>query len=230
MKTDNWINPDLGKSECFVRSILRANQVDLDCEQWMLLQKWVAMLLEANQRLNLISRKDTTRIWENHVLHSLALLVVTRIENNSQVCDIGTGGGLPGIALAIACPRARFVLIDGTEKKIRIVQEMISKLALANTRAVAGRAERLEEQSFYQNRFSVLTARTVAPLKSLEKWTRGLRAPGAVLHAYKGGDLRDELNALSTNARIRKVVQSPLVLKGACQFARNQKRIVSLYF
>ena len=230
MKTENRRNAVSGKSEFFVQSILQANRIHLDSRQWSQLQKWVAILLEANQRLNLISRNDNARIWENHVLHSLALLVVCKIPENAEVCDIGTGGGLPGIALAIACPSARFTLIDGTGKKIRVVEEMITKLALTNTWAVAGRAEQLAEQSFYQKRFSILTARAVAPLKSLEKWTRGLRAPDAVLHAYKGGDLRDELNALSTNARIRRVIQSPLQLKGACRFARNQKQIVSLYF
>ena len=230
MKTENRTTLVSEESQFFVQSILQANQIRLDGRQWMLLQKWVTMLLEANQKINLISRKDTARIWENHVLHSLALLAVIEIPENAEVCDIGTGGGLPGIALAIACPHARFTLIDGIEKKIRAVQSMLAKLAIPNAGALTSRAEQLAEQSFYQNRFSVLTARTVAPLKSLEKWTGGLRAPGAVLHAYKGGDLRHELADIARNIRVSKVVSSPLALKGTSFFEQNQKRIVSLYF
>ena len=230
MKADKGTSFVFGKLEFYVHSILQANQIELDSQQWMQLQKWVTMLLEVNQQINLISRKDTEKIWENHVLHSLALLVVFKIPENAKVCDIGTGGGFPGLALAIACPHAHFTLIDGTEKKIGAVQNFIAELALTNTVAVTGRAEKLAERSFYQRRFSIFTARAVAPLNSLEVWTRGLRAPHEVLHAYKGGDLRNELNTLCKNKRIRKVLQFPLLLKGACQFSRNQKQIVSLYF
>ena len=96
MKTENRTTLVSEESQFFVQSILQANQIRLDGRQWMLLQKWVTMLLEANQKINLISRKDTARIWEYHVLHSLALLAVIEIPENAEVCDIGTGGRVAG--------------------------------------------------------------------------------------------------------------------------------------
>ena len=132
--------------------------------------------------------------------------------------------------LAIACPHSQFTLIDSTEKKIKALQWMIARLALPNTQVVKGRAEELGRQPLYKHRFSILTARAVASLKSLEKWTRDLRAPDAVLHVYKGGDLRHEMKELSTIKSIKKVEPTLLALDQAPQFAQNQKQIVSLYF
>ncbi len=212
------------------RQILAANQILFDETQWSLLERWVDILLEANQKLNLISRKDTHQIWEKHVLHSLALLTRHSFAEGARVCDLGTGGGFPGIPLAIACPHAHFTLIDSTQKKIKAIQAMISELALPNVQTVAGRVEELGKQSRYYRRFSILTARAVAPLKSLEIWTRDLRASHAVLHVYKGGDLSVEIQELARNKSIRKVTHALLSLKTAPQFAQNQKQIVSLYF
>ena len=213
-----------------IRHILEANQLRLTEGQWFLLEQWVPLLLETNQKLNLISRKDTDRIWENHILHSLALLVIKPFPKGSKVCDVGTGGGFPGIPLAIACPHSHFTLMDATGKKIKALQRMITSLALPNTQVVRGRAEEVGKQPLYQHRFSIVTARAVASLQSLEQWTRDLRAPHAVLHAYKGGDLRDEIQALSAIKSIKKVEPTLIALDQAPQFSHNQKQIVSLYF
>ena len=212
------------------REVLAANHIHFDDSQWNLLERWVALLLEANEKINLISRKDTGHVWEKHVLHSLALLAFRTIKPNSEVCDIGTGGGLPGVPLAIACPASQFTLIDSTQKKIKALQAMLTALPLPNVRAVSGRAEALGQQPDYQNRFSIFTAKAVADLKSLERWTRPLRAPSATLHVYKGGDLHKELEALAKVPILKTITPSLLALKKAPQFAENQKYIVSLQF
>lgn len=212
------------------RHALAANQIHFNEAQWHLLEQWVALLLEANKKLNLISRKDTSHVWEKHILHSLALLAFRKIEPGSQVCDIGTGGGLPGVPLAIACPQAHFILMDSTQKKIKALQSMIAALSLPNVQAVAGRAEELGKQPDYQHRFSVFTAKAVADLQSLERWTRPLRASTATLHVYKGGDLRQELQALAKVPNLKAMHPTLLELKDFPQFAENQKYIVSLSF
>lgn len=212
------------------RHILAANQIHFNEAQWHLLEQWVALLLEANKKLNLISRKDTSHVWEKHILHSLALLAFRKIEPGSQVCDIGTGGGLPGVPLAIACPQAHFILMDSTQKKIKALQSMIVALSLPNVQAVAGRAEELGKQPDYQHRFSVFTAKAVGDLQSLERWTRPLRVSTATLHAYKGGDLRQELQALAKVPNLKAIHPTLLELKDFPQFAENQKYIVSLSF
>lgn len=212
------------------RHALAANQIHFDEAQWHLLEQWVALLLETNKKLNLISRKDTSHVWEKHILHSLALLAFRKIEPGSQVCDIGTGGGLPGVPLAIACPQAHFTLMDSTQKKIKALQTMIADLSLPNVQAVAGRAEELGKQPEYQNRFSVFTAKAVADLQSLELWTRRLRTSTATLHVYKGGDLHQELQALAKVPKLKAIQPTLLELKDVPQFAENQKYIVSLSF
>lgn len=213
-----------------IRFILEANQVALNETQWHLMEKWVAFLLETNQKLNLVSRKDTPQIWEKHILHSLALLTVRTIEPDTEVCDLGTGGGLPGVPLAIACPHAHFTLIDATKKKIKALQAMLTALAIPNVCAVSGRAEELGKQASYQNRFSIFTAKAVAPLQLLEHWTRRLRTTPAVLHAYKGGTLQDEVQAISVCQTVKSITQTLLELENAPQFADNQKQIISLHF
>ncbi|MBF0276831.1 MAG: 16S rRNA (guanine(527)-N(7))-methyltransferase RsmG [SAR324 cluster bacterium] len=212
------------------RKILETNKIFLEDGQWSLLEKWVELLLETNQKLNLISRKDIGQIWGKHILHSLAILATERFEDNSEICDIGTGGGFPGIPLAIVYPGMKFTLMDSTQKKIKALQEMISVLGLHNVQAVAGRAEELGRSQRYRFRFSILIARAVAPLKTLEKWTRQLRSPQAVMYAYKGGDLAREVREASECSLIRRIDRTVLTIEGAPQFEENQKQIVCLHF
>jgi 16S rRNA (guanine527-N7)-methyltransferase len=213
-----------------VRRICLENGLDISDSQWQLLEKWAALLLEVNQNVNLISRKETEFLWEKQILSCLALLIFRKFSPDADVCDFGTGGGLPGMLLAIVRPDLRLTLLDSRHKKIEVVQQMIDSLKLSNAQTVLGRGEELGKQRPWRQRFPLLTARAVAPLIDLVRWTADLRKVESVLHIYKGGEIKDEVFALSKKVSGVRVNKSLMVLKGYPKFAENQKYIISLEF
>ncbi len=213
-----------------VRRICLENGLDISDSQWQLLEKWAALLLEVNQNVNLISRKETEFLWEKQILPCLALLIFRKFSPDADVCDFGTGGGLPGMLLAIVRPDLRLTLLDSRRKKIEVVQQMIDNLKLSNAQTVLGRGEELGKQRPWRQRFPLLTARAVGPLIDLVRWTADLRKVESVLHIYKGGEIKDEVFALSKKVSGVRVNKSLMVLKGYPKFAENQKYIISLEF
>ena len=213
-----------------VRRICLENGLDISDSQWQLLEKWAALLLEVNQNVNLISRKETEFLWEKQILPCLALLIFRKFSPDADVCDFGTGGGLPGMLLAIVRPDLRLTLLDSRHKKIEVVQQMIDSLKLSNAQTVLGRGEELGKQRPWRQIFPLLTARAVAPLIDLVRWTADLRKVESVLHIYKGGEIKDEVFALSKKVSGVRVNKSLMVLKGYPKFAENQKYIISLEF
>lgn len=119
-----------------------------------------------NSKINVISRKDIDMLYEHHVLHSLAIANVIRFREGTKILDFGTGGGFPGIPLAIAFPDCHFTMIDGTGKKIRVAQEVANAIGLKNTEIVHRRGE--EEKGLYQ----FVVSRAVMPLPDLMKIVR----------------------------------------------------------
>lgn len=151
---------------------------------------------EWNQKINVISRKDIENLYEHHILHSMAIARIVRFLPGSSVLDLGTGGGLPGIPLAILFPESHFMLIDGTLKKITVVNAIVESLQLTNVIAQHIRAEEVRRQ------FDFVVCRAVAPLDKLFAWSRPLllrqhrhALPNGLI-TLKGGDLRTELKAL----------------------------------
>jgi 16S rRNA (guanine527-N7)-methyltransferase len=213
-----------------VRRVCLENGLNISDSQWQLLEKWAALLLEVNQKVNLISRKETEFLWEKQILPCLALLIFRKFGLDADVCDFGTGGGLPGMPLAIVRPDLRLTLLDSRHKKIEVVQQMIERLKLSNAQAVLGRGEELGKQRPWRQRFPLLTARAVAPLIDLVRWTADLRKAESVLHIYKGGEIKEEVFALSKKISGVRVNKSLMVLKGYPKFAENQKYIISLDF
>ncbi len=213
-----------------VRRICLENGLDISDSQWQLLEKWATLLLEVNQNVNLISRKEIGFLWEKQILPCLALLIFRKFSPDADVCDFGTGGGLPGILLAIVRPDLRLTLLDSRYKKMEVVQQMIDRLKLSNAQTVLGRGEELGKQYPWRQRFPLLTARAVAPLIDLVRWTADLRKVESVLHVYKGGEIKDEIFALSKKFFRVRVNKSLMVLKGYPKFAENQKYIISLEF
>ena len=211
-----------------VRRICLENGLFISDSQWQLLEKWSVLILEVNKKVNLISRKETEFLWEKQILPCLALLIFRKFSPDFEVCDFGTGGGFPGIPLAIVRPDLRLTLLDSRHKKIKVVQQMIDSLKLSNVQAVLGRGEELGKQSRWRQKFPLLTARAVAPLIDLVRWTADLRKEESVLHIYKGGEIKDEVLALSKKVSGVRVNKSLMVLKGYPQFAENQKYIISL--
>ena len=164
---------------------------------------------EWNEKINVVSRKDIDNLYTHHVLQSLALAKVLRFKSFTNILDIGTGGGFPGIPLAIMFPEARFQLIDAIGKKISVVKAAIEHLGLGNATADQLRAEQVQGKQF-----DFVVSRGVTQLKTLHEWAKRLvvenrelrnqqynKLPNG-LFAYKGGDLEDEINALGRKATI----------------------------
>jgi 16S rRNA (guanine527-N7)-methyltransferase len=146
-----------------------------------------------NNQINVISRKDTDDFYERHVLHSLAIAKVISFKDGTRILDIGTGGGFPGIPLAILFPTCTFVLVDSIGKKIKVVQEVANALGLNNVTAHHKRAEQINEQ------FDFIVSRAVTAMPAFLTWTRNKfiklnknTLSNGILY-LKGGDLTEEM-------------------------------------
>lgn len=146
-----------------------------------------------NEQINVVSRKDIDALYERHVLHSLGIAKVVRFNASARILDVGTGGGFPGIPLAILYPDTEFVLVDSIGKKIKVVDQVAQALGLNNVSAFHQRAESIEGS------FDFVVTRAVTRMQGLVQWThQKIRLeslhdlPNGIL-ALKGGDLSDEL-------------------------------------
>jgi 16S rRNA (guanine527-N7)-methyltransferase len=146
-----------------------------------------------NEKVNVISRKDIGMIYIHHVLHSLAIARLISFKPGTSVLDIGTGGGFPGIPLAIMFPEVRFYLVDSIGKKINVVNEVAKSVGLTNVTAEKARAEELNMKVDF------VVSRAVAPVKEILQWSNKLIRPGGnndLRNGWillKGGDLTDEI-------------------------------------
>lgn len=152
------------------------------------LWKYGELLLDWNQKINLISRKDEEGLLIKHVLHSLLIGFFHKFSKGERVLDIGTGGGLPGIPLAIAFPETLFLLTDSIGKKITACQDIVAKLGLKNVVAEKLRAE--EQKNV---RFDTIVSRQVTALPTLCKWANQLLRPGGTMICLKGGNIDAEV-------------------------------------
>lgn len=153
---------------------------------------------EWNEKINVISRKDVDSLYEKHVLHSLSIAAVYDFPAGSAVLDLGTGGGFPGIPLAIFFPEVQFHLVDSIGKKIKVVQAVAEGLGLTNITTQHSRAEEVKNR-----KFNTVVSRAVAPLKDLWQWSKPLlqKSKGYIgdgpdpsgLICLKGGDLAQEI-------------------------------------
>ncbi len=148
---------------------------------------------EWNQQINVISRKDIDQLYERHVLHSLAIAKFIDFKAGSEVLDIGTGGGFPGIPLAIIFPDVKFTLVDSIGKKIKVVNEISQSLELDNVVAYHQRAEKVK------GKFDMVVSRAVTRLGAFIPWTNGKfktkminAIPNGIIY-LKGGDIREEI-------------------------------------
>lgn len=174
--------------------------------QWSHIKMYVKLLLDVNEKINLVSRKDTEHIWEHHIAPCFAFKILERIQPNEYIIDIGSGGGLPGIINAILFPETEFLLVDSTQKKVKALEYFITELGLTNISALWSRVEDLHTEE-YLHTFDRTTSRAVAPLKNLVQWSVPLLKPHGSIEALKGGDLTAELEALTLPYTIHSIPQ-----------------------
>ena len=149
-----------------------------------------------NSKINVISRKDIDELYINHILHSLAIAKVIQFEKGTSILDIGTGGGFPGIPLAILFPETDFLLADSVGKKIKVVNEVSAAIGLTNVRTINERAENINET------FDFIVSRAVTNMADFKKWVKGKfkkthnnTLNNGILY-LKGGDLSEELKGI----------------------------------
>lgn len=149
-----------------------------------------------NSKINLISRKDIDNLYERHVLHSLALAKLVSFSKNSKILDVGTGGGFPGIPLAILFPEANFLLIDSILKKIKVVENVSLELGIKNIQSKQIRAENLNGKFNYIVSRAVTTLPVFYSLIRKNLITDNSSASNGGIYYLKGGDLSKEINTL----------------------------------
>jgi 16S rRNA (guanine527-N7)-methyltransferase len=149
-----------------------------------------------NTQINVISRKDMENLYVKHVLHSLAIAKVISFADGTKVLDVGTGGGFPGIPLAILFPKVDFLLVDSIGKKIKVVNEVVNSIGLKNLRAQHKRAEQVNGQ------FNFVVSRAVTRMKVFQQWVReriSTKQNNTLFNGIlylKGGDLTEELKGI----------------------------------
>lgn len=178
---------------------------DLDDKMREKFERMGSVYADWNSKINVISRKDMEHFYERHVLHSLGIARVIQFTPGSRVLDVGTGGGFPGIPLAILFPEVEFHLVDSIGKKIRVVEAAANELGLHNVVATASRAEQISDS------YDFVVSRAVTRMKPFLQWVRknistyqDNALPNGVLY-LKGGDLQKELSEVK-----RPIQQFPL--------------------
>jgi 16S rRNA (guanine527-N7)-methyltransferase len=175
---------------------------DLSTKQTEQFAQLDAIYRNWNEKINVISRKDIDLLYERHVLHSLSIAKVISFKPNTDILDVGTGGGFPGIPLAILFPECKFTLVDSIGKKIQVVKAVSEELGLKNVEAFHMRAEQLKSH------YDFVISRAVAPALEIINWTKDLisknhfhQKPNGWL-LLKGGDLKEELGATKKSYKI----------------------------
>jgi len=184
-----------------IDSILKyfPNLTELQIERFSRLEELYTLW---NNQINVISRKDTDNFYERHVLHSLGIAKVMEFKDGSDILDIGTGGGFPGIPLAILFPNCQFTLVDSIGKKIKVVNEVAKVLDLQNVQGIHARAESINKK------FDFIVSRAVTAMPAFLTWVdkkfkkeNNNELPNGILY-LKGGDLIEEMSTVKKHYRL----------------------------
>ena len=186
-------------------SVIISGNFEIDEKQKVQFDALGQLYADWNDKINVVSRKDIDNIYLRHIMHSLMIAKYISFKKGSSILDLGTGGGLPGIPLAIMFPEVQFTLIDGTGKKIKVVNDIIEKLGLENAKGIHERAE------YMKTTYDFVVSRAVAKIEQLKEWSFPLvhdhhksSIPNGLI-CLKGGMLKTELSALSKKDYYEKI-------------------------
>ncbi|MFP4369029.1 MAG: 16S rRNA (guanine(527)-N(7))-methyltransferase RsmG [Candidatus Kapaibacterium sp.] len=207
-------------------TLCSSNEIILEYEQLVQIERFHDEVIYWNSKVNLISRQDEERLLENHILHCLAILKHLNIPQKSWCADIGTGGGFPGIPLTIARPDLRMFLIDSIAKKVKITALLAKHTGIRNISAVRARAEEYMREKENLKKFDFIFARAVARTEKLVGWIRpGIKKDGKIV-LLKGGDLDEEIKEASEKYDMFSFTLKPLNLFGYDNFVKEDKKII----
>lgn len=152
------------------------------------------LFLEWNQKINLSAIRTREGVLLKHIVDSLLILPFHLIPENAKVLDLGTGGGFPGLALAIAYPNTSFVLLDSTQKKIKAVSDMVSRLRFSNVETLCARAEELSKERAYREQFDLVVTRAFGKFPVVLEYSLSFLKIGGKLIAYQGPEILDQIS------------------------------------
>ena len=236
----NRVNADLWKK------LIEGNGVGLSDNQASQLNHYHDLLKQWNSKLNLISRRDELNIWPSHILHSITPLFLFEFPDGISIADVGSGGGLPGVPLAIVLPQNEITMMESIKKKYEALKDIVSQLRLPNAHVVHGRAEDLPERGMQIRRFDLVVARAVAPLQELIQWSLNLVGPSRglsikairrpevdespislpTLLAFKGGTIENEISGAARLTKERGVYLFDIRFRGIEQTGLVDKKLI----
>lgn len=229
----------MNSDQVWLYTLCRKNGIIITDIQVDRLSSFRELLLDWNKKINLVSRKNEENLWKGHIALSLSMLFTVSFQNCAKILDLGTGGGFPGIPLAIMLPECSFVLLDSTQKKITAVQSMADALSLKNVRTMWGRAEEVNRRPGFQSSFDAVVARSVSNLTNLLDWGLPFLKSGGgkntakekvfitipSLITFKGTEIeQEETLALQKYPGIY-LHHQPLLFHGSEEFERMEKKL-----
>lgn len=180
----------------FVASELRQLELEIPNNSLATLSRYLDLLLEVNQSFNLTAVRDRDAAWQRHIIDSLTLLPgLIELQQGGRIIDVGSGGGLPGIPLAVARPDLNVALLEATGKKARFLEKCAHELPLPNVTVLNARAETIGRHPNHRQHYDAAVCRAVGPLNELLEYTLPLVRVGGIVLAMKGPKLEGELNA-----------------------------------
>ncbi len=180
-----------------LKIIFNQLNVEYDEDKENKLTEYMGNILELNEHINLTAITDRTEFIRKHYIDSLLCAGLSEFKEAGSVIDVGTGGGFPGVPLAIAFPDKEFTLIDSLNKRIRIINELCEKLGISNVTAVHGRAEELARRKNMRESFDLCVSRAVANMSTLSEYCIPFVKKGGAFIAYKGPDCGKEIEEAS---------------------------------
>ena len=176
--------------------LLERYHMEISQEKLEIYRSLYGIYKDLNDKVNLISRKDFENFYLHHIIHSLSITKFELIKDENNIIDIGTGGGLPGIPLAIYYNKKNFLLVDSIRKKISAVDKIINKINVKNISTLNNRAENLDIKA------DIIICRSVSSIDNLIQWTKGLLNDEGRLILLKGGNVNKELKNISSRFTI----------------------------